>query len=96
MRPSEALNYHRASGGSLVDTHWATNPRVFGSALQGDDADSSGLDIVIDGTQETTLFDIGALRFAQRELLDVPVDVVTPNAHPGKFRAAVLAQARPV
>jgi uncharacterized protein len=96
MRPSEALNSHRASVRRIVEAHRATNPRVFGSVLHGHDTDSSDLDIVIDPTPETTLFDIGAIRLELRKLLGVPVDVVTPNALPDKFRAAVLAEARPV
>jgi len=31
-----------------------------------------------------------------RKLLGVPVDVLTPNGLPDKFRAAVLAEASPV
>lgn len=96
MRPSEALNSHRASVRRIVEAHRASNPRVFGSVLHGQDTDSSDLDIVIDPTPETTLFDIGAIRLELRKLLGVPVDVVTPNALPDKFRAAVLAEARPV
>lgn len=96
MRPSEALNSHRTAVRRIVEAHRASNPRVFGSVLHGQDTDSSDLDIVIDPTAETTLFDIGAIRLELRELLGVPVDVVTPNALPDKFRTAVLAEARPV
>jgi predicted nucleotidyltransferase len=54
------------------------------------------LDILIDPTAETTLFDIGAIRHELLNLLGVPVDVVTPKAPSDKLRAAVLAEARPV
>jgi predicted nucleotidyltransferase len=69
---------------------------VFGSVLHGEDTDDSDLDILVDPTPETTLFDIGAIRHELCKLLGVPVDVLTPNALPDKFRAAVLAEARPV
>ncbi|MGV2528260.1 UNVERIFIED_CONTAM: nucleotidyltransferase, partial [Bacillus thuringiensis] len=52
--------------------------------------------ILIDPTPETTLFDISAIRVELRKLLGVPVDVLTPNGLPDKFRAAVLAEASPV
>ena len=45
-------------------------------------------------TPQTTLFDIGAIRHELTRLLGVPVDVLTPQALPEKFRAAVLSQAR--
>ncbi|MFM2330332.1 MAG: hypothetical protein RLZZ494_2435, partial [Pseudomonadota bacterium] len=56
----------------------------------------SDLDVLIDPTPDTTLLDIGAIRHELVQLLGVPVDVLTPNALPEHFRAAVLAQAQPV
>lgn len=41
------------------------------------------------------LFDINAIRLELRNLLGIPVDVLTPNV-PDKMREAVLAEARPV
>ena len=96
MRPSEALQSNRAATRRVVEAHRARNARVFGSVLYGQDTDSSDLDILIDPTSETTLFDIGAIRHELGQLLGVSVDVLTPNALPDKFRAAVLAEARPV
>lgn len=96
MKPSEALQSHRAAIRGVVESHRARNARVFGSVARGLDTDASDLDILIDPTPETTLFDIGAIRHDLRKLLGVPVDVLTPNALPDKFRAMVLADARPV
>lgn len=96
MKPSEALASNRAAIRHVVESHRARNARVFGSVLRGQDTDGSDLDILIDPTPETTLFDIGAIRHELRKLLGVPVDVLTPNALPDKFRDAVLAEARPV
>ena len=96
MKPSEALDLHRAAIRQVVESHRARNARVFGSVLRGADTEGSDLDILIDPTAETTLFDIGAIRHELLNLLGVPVDVLTPKALPEKFRAAVLAEARPV
>ncbi|MBW8828436.1 MAG: nucleotidyltransferase domain-containing protein [Burkholderiales bacterium] len=96
MKPSEALDLNRAGIRRIVESHRARNARVFGSVVHGQDTDSSDLDILIDPTPETTLFDIGAIRHELSKLLCVPVDVLTPNALPDRFRALVLAQARPV
>ncbi len=96
MKPSEALRTNREAIRQVVAAHRATNPRVFGSVVHGEDTDDSDLDILIDPTPDTTLFDIGAIRHELLELLGIPVDVLTPKALPEKFRATVLAEARPV
>lgn len=80
----------------VVEAHHTKNARVFGSVLHGSDTEESDLDLLVDPTPETTLFDIGAIRHELRRLLGVPVDVLTPNALPEKFRAQVLAQAQPI
>jgi len=72
------------------------NARVFGSVLNGLDREGSDLDILVAPTDDTTLFDIGAMRHELLQLLGVPVDVLTPKALPEIFREAVLKQAKPV
>ena len=93
MRPSEALAAHRDEIREIVLMHRATNARVFGSALHGLDAAESDLDILVDTTADTTLFDLGAIRYKLRNLLGVPVDVVTPNALPDRFRQRTISEA---
>ncbi len=96
MKPSLALASHREAIRRVVESHRACNARVFGSVVHGNDTDESDLDILIDPTPETTLFDIGAIRHELLQLLGVPVDVLTPKALPEKFRETVLAEAIPV
>jgi len=96
MKPSEALALNRAAIRQVVESHRASNARVFGSVLHGQDTESSDLDILVDPTPETTLLDIGAISHKLGKLLGVRVDVLTPNALPDSFRATVLAEARPV
>ena len=52
------------------------------------------LDILVDTTSETTLFDLGAIRYKLRQLLGVQADVLTPASLPEKFRLKVIAKAR--
>lgn len=80
----------------MVASYHALNARVFGSVLHGNDTEASDLDILIDPTQDTTLMDIGAIRYELRVLLGVTVDVLTPKALPDSFRNSVLAEAVPV
>nr|WP_315594090.1 nucleotidyltransferase family protein [uncultured Cupriavidus sp.] len=96
MKPSLVLSDHREAIRRVVAAHRASNPRVFGSVVHGDDTEDSDLDLLIDPTPETTLLDIGAIRHELLKLLGVPVDVLTPRALPEKFRATVLAEAVPV
>ena len=62
MKPSIALQTHRLAIRTVVERHNARNARVFGSVLHGEDQEGSELDILIDPTSATTLFDIGAIR----------------------------------
>ena len=96
MKPSQVLNMHRQSIRQIVQAHNATNARVFGSVSQGLDDASSDLDILVDPTPQTSLFDIGAIRRELKQLLGVKVDVLTPNALPDSFRSHVLGQAQPI
>ncbi|MBZ0097161.1 MAG: nucleotidyltransferase domain-containing protein [Sulfuricella sp.] len=96
MRPSQALQSHREAVRQIVLQHHALNVRVFGSVLRGEDTDDSDLDLLVEPTPETTLMDIGAIRYELRKLLGIPVDVLTPKALPESFREQVLAEAVPV
>lgn len=96
MRPSEALALHRDVIRHVVASHRASNARVFGSVLRGEDVDGSDLDILVDPTPETTLMDVATIQVELQRLLGVSVDVLTPKALPDKFRSVVLAEAKPV
>ena len=90
MRPSEALNLHRARIREIALSHRVSSVRVFDSALRGDDVAGSDLDLLVEPTQQTTLMDIGAIRFELKKLLGLEVDVLTPNGLSAKFRDQVL------
>ena len=96
MQPSQALHENRQSIRRIVAEHHAGNARVFGSVLRGEDGDTSDLDLLVDPTPETTLFDLARIQGRLQAMLGVPVDILTPNALPEKFKAQVLAEAAPV
>ncbi|MGH8849339.1 MAG: nucleotidyltransferase family protein, partial [Polaromonas sp.] len=62
--------------------------------LHGDDAEGSDLDLLVEPTAQTTMFDIGGIQFEVSELLGIRVDVLTPRALPEAFRDRVLAEAQ--
>ncbi len=96
MRPSEALLLHRTRIREIALSHRVSGVRVFASALHGDDVAGSDLDLLVEPTAQTTLMDIGAIRFELKNLLGLDVDVLTPNSLPASFRAQVLREAAPV
>lgn len=69
---------------------------MFGSALHGDDVEGSDLDLLAEPTAETTLFDIARIQVEVARLLNINVDVLTPNALPDKFRTQVMREVIPV
>ncbi len=96
MKPSGALNAHREAIRLVVESHNARNPRVFGSVIYGEDTEDSDLDLLVDTTPETSLFDIAKIKSKLQKLLGVPVDVLTPKALPDSFRDRVLVEAESV
>jgi predicted nucleotidyltransferase len=96
MRPSQALQTHREAIREIALRHHVCNVRVFGSVLHGDDTEDSDLDLLVEPTAETTLMDIARIQVEMERLLNIGVDVLTPNALPDKFRAQVLSEAVPV
>ena len=79
-----------------MESRHAKNPRVFGSVIHGKDTEESDLDILVDPTPETSMFDIGEIRYQLRKLLGVSVDVLTPLALHTRLRDQVVSEAQPV
>ena len=96
MKPSIALERHREAIRQMAVQHRTVNPRVFGSVLKGADKDNSDLDLLVDPLPGVTLFDLGGLQIELEELIGVPVDLLTPDDLPPRFRNQVLVEARPV
>ena len=96
MKPSAALELHREEIRRIVESHKGLNPRVFGSALHGDDVEGSDLDLLIDPGQGLGLLGVARIALAIEEITKVRVDVRTPGDLSDSFRAEVVAEARPI
>jgi uncharacterized protein len=97
VKPSEALQLHRADIRRVVERNGARNPRVFGSALHGHDTDESDLDLLVDPIDGvTTLTSLVRIKREVEALIGVTTDVLTPMALHERFRNTVLAEAVPV
>jgi uncharacterized protein len=72
------------------------NPRVFGSAVSGEDSEDSDLDLLVDPSPETSLLDVARLQIEIESAVGVKVDLLTPKSLPFSFREKVLSEAIPV
>jgi predicted nucleotidyltransferase len=96
MSLASDLTTHREAVLATAKRFRTTNVRLFGSGLHGTDNETSDIDLLVDPLPQTTLFDLGGLQVELEKLLGRMVDVLTPADLPKKFRAQVLAEARPV
>lgn len=96
MRPSVALEPHRAAIRRASARYRVANPRVFGSTARGSDTAGSDLDLLVDPLPEATLFDLGGLQEELEALLGIRVDLRTPGDLPAAVRPRVIAGAKPV
>jgi len=80
MRPSIALQENSDRIRTIIARYPVRNVRVFGSATRGDDLEGSDLDLLVDPTEQTTLFDLAGLKLELEALLGVGVDIATPGA----------------
>lgn len=96
MPPSDALNRNRAAVLRLIEQSRVRNLRVFGSVSMGKDKEGSDLDLLVDPMPGTTLFDLGGLQVELEKLLGVPVDLLTPQDLPLRYREKVLRESVPV
>jgi len=94
LKPSEALALHREAVRRVFEGKQVSNPRVFGSVVRGEDHIESDLDILVDPTPRTSLFDLADIELELEKLLGTPVDVLTPKFLPEKDRERVLAEAK--
>jgi uncharacterized protein len=95
MKPSMALQLHRDAIKRIAESHHTHNVRVFGSALRGEDTESSDLDLLVDSDPDlTSLFDLVRLELALEKLLGVRVQVVTPGDLHKRFRERIVHEAQ--
>lgn len=78
MKPSEALELHREFIRETCTKYGLTNPRIFGSVARGTDTEDSDLDLMVDKSPHTSLFELIGAANDIGERLAVKVDICTP------------------
>jgi len=66
---------------------------VFGSVARGESDDRSDVDLLVEFGQPIGMFEFVRLKAKLVELLEQPVDLVTPDALHPALRASILADA---
>lgn len=95
MKPSIALGLNREAVCDTVTRFRTANIRVFDSARNGTDHDTSDLDLLVDPLPVAAMFDLGGLQMELEGMLGVRVDLLTPGGLPAAFRHRVLDNATP-
>jgi uncharacterized protein len=96
VRPSEILAEKREEVLAIIARYPVANPRLFGSVARGEDGEASDVDILVDTTGRTSLFDIVGLELELVKLLGLPVDVFTPNSLKSGIREQALHDQKPL
>jgi predicted nucleotidyltransferase len=79
LRPSEALEKHRAEVRAIIAKYPVADAGVFGSVARGEDTEDSDLDLIVERRGVLSLLDLARLEIELEELLGVPVGVHTPD-----------------
>ena len=94
MRPSVALQENTDRIRAIIARYPVHNVRVFGSAARGDDIDGSDLDLLVEPTDRTTLYDLAGLKLELEALLGV--DIATPRALRSGLAGRIADDLRPL
>jgi predicted nucleotidyltransferase len=96
MRPSVAVRENTDRIRAIIARYPVCNARIFGSAARGDDRDGSDLDLLVEPTEATTLFDLAGLKLELEALLGVGVDIATPRALRAGVAGRIADDLRPL
>jgi len=90
------LIQHRVDILRLAERYHASDVRVFGSVVRGDNTQASDVDVLVKTRPGCSLLDLGGLLEDLQELLGCRVDIVTEDGLKPRLRARVLREAVPL
>lgn len=93
---AEKLRRERRSLFDAARKHGVVKLRVFGSVARGESDPGSDIDLLVDLKPGRTPVDLAGFRREAAELLDLPVDVATPDMLKDRIREEVLREALPL
>jgi len=96
MTTLDAIRCRRNDILEIARKHGATNVRIFGSVMRGDDGPASDIDLLVDTAGATSPWFPAGLILDLEELLARRIDVVTERGLNPFIRDQVLREAQPV
>lgn len=81
---------------ALAAKHGASNVRLFGSVVRGDDREDSDVDFLVDMQETSSLFDLIGLQQDIEKAIGRKVDVLTPNGINRYLKDHILGEAAPL
>ena len=79
-----------------AEKHGVGRLRVFGSLARGEANAGSDVDLLVDLKPGRTLLNLAAFRREAGDILELPVDVATPDMLKKRIRDEVLSEALPL
>jgi predicted nucleotidyltransferase len=96
MSTLSTLQSKRAEILALAAKHGASNVRLFGSAVRGEDNEGSDVDFLVDMQENSSLLDLIGLQQDIEKVLGKKVDVLTPDGINRYLRDRILGEAAPL
>lgn len=93
---AERLRRHRRRLLDAADRRGVSHLRAFGSLARGEMRADSDVDLLVNLKPGHTLLDLAAFRREAGEILDLPIDVATPDMLKERIRNQVLSEALPL
>ena len=96
MSTLEMLKKHKAEILAIAAKHGASNVRIFGSVIRGEDTEESDVDFLVDMASDRSLFDLVGFQLEIEALVDRKADVLTENGLSRYLKDLILAEATPL
>lgn len=87
---------HRTELLAVAERYGATNLRLFGSTVRGEERPDSDVDMLADLPETLGLLDIARLELAMEDVLGRTVDVVEPDCLNRYIKRQIFAEALPL
>src|SRR5512140_407329 len=96
MTTLDAVRTRRAQIAELARKHGATNVRIFGSVVRGEDRPDSDIDLLVDAPGPTSAWFPAGLILDLEKLLSRRVEIITERGLNPFIRDQVLREAQPI
>mgnify|MGYP001591161459 CR=1 FL=1 len=96
MNSLDAIKTVREDILMLATRHGASNVRIFGSVVRGEDTENSDVDFLVDMGEGCSLYDLTGLQQDLERLLGRRADVLTVSGISQYLKSRILAEAKPL